>query len=735
MARSRTRTRKTARSHPYGVLSMHVRGYGFVRTAEGEFFVPASKIAGAFDGDVVEIAPLQSLPPKGAKRTHANFAAASGAARSRGSGMHGQGPSETHPDDGGRPVARIVRVIERAHVSLVGRYEAAEPFGVVVPCDPLIPYDIFTLQADRPGIENGVYVRVRISEYPGRHSAATGVIEEVLAASDGESAGIDVIVSRHKLETEFSAQSLVQAREAAVDAQGALSSGYRDLRNRFVFTVDPADARDFDDALSFDPSPEGRPGAWRLGVHIADVSHYVPWGSSVDFDARRRATSVYLVDRVIPMLPHELSNDICSLVPGEARRTMTVDLYLDETARVFDYDIYPALISSNERLTYEEAQELLGASPESPVSRTECSASFGNESPHPEAAGSAERPGGLSAESSKASSARQRLSSRLSVLAAIARLRAEARRRAGGLDFSTAEAKVRLDGDGRPVSVDLRRKTAATQLVEEAMILANETVARHLAGCGFPCVYRVHGKPSLESLNALLPVLQEFPWYSDDIGRRVAAGDAFAMQEVLEASKDRAEGALVSSCVLRSMKRAVYSPENGGHYGLASATYAHFTSPIRRYPDLVVHRMLKAQLFGRPQKFDQEVSALSWIAEHSSEMERTADEAARESQEIKLIEYLERDVGRAFPAVVSGVASAGIWAQLDNTAEGFLPVRVLGDEYFSFDAARHMLIGQDTGRTFRLGQRIPIVVAAADHRTRTLDFKLANGKQRSSTKR
>ena len=524
MARSRAHTRKTSRSHPYGVLSMHVRGYGFVRTAEGEFFVPASKIAGAFDGDVVEVAPMQNGTAKGGKRGRGNRAAPPYAMQSQGlPGSCESGASKGRFENGGRPVARIVRVVERAHVSLVGRYEIAEPFGVVVPCDPLIPYDIFTLQADRPDIENGAYVRVRIAEYPGRHSAATGVIEEVLAASDDESASVDAVVSRRKLETEFSVSSLTQAKEAVVDEQGALSSGYRDLRTRFVFTVDPADARDFDDALSFDPSPGDRPGVWRLGVHIADVSHYVPWNSSVDLDARRRATSVYLVDRVVPMLPHELSNDVCSLVPGKARRTMTVDLYLDEASRVLEYDIYPALIESNARLTYDEAQNLLDEHLRSSSPDVGLLARCGWELPEFPEGASPSCAGSASAKLPEGPGNRQRLVTRLSALSRSAKLRVEARRAAGGLDFATVEAKVSLDRDGRPVSVDLRRKTSATQVVEEAMILANETVARHLSNCGFPVLYRVHEKPSLENLNALLPVFREFSWYSEDIGRRIAA--------------------------------------------------------------------------------------------------------------------------------------------------------------------------------------------------------------------
>lgn len=438
---------------------------------------------------------------------------------------------------------------------------------------------------------------------------------------------------------------------------------------------------------------ERGPGAvrWRLGVHIADVSHYVPWNSSIDLDARRRATSVYLADRVIPMLPEELSGDLCSLKPGEVRRTMTADLYLDDGARLVGYELYPALIRSDARLTYDEAQALL----ERAAGRAD---------------GTAED---------------DALARRLAGLSCLARKRAAAREAAGGLDFATVEAKVRLDAEGHPVGIDLRRKTDATSLVEEAMILANETVARHLRDARFPGIFRVHDKPSPDSLAALVPVFQEFAWFGGIDQNRLVAGDPHVLGQVLEASAGRPEGELVSTLVLRSMKRAVYRPACEPHYGLASAAYTHFTSPIRRYPDLVVHRMLKAQLTRRPERFDQEVAALPWIAEHSSNMERVAEKAARESQELKIVEYMERSVGQAFPAVVSGVTNYGVYVRLENTAEGLVPLKCLGREYFAFDPVLHRLTGEDTGTVYRLGQRLPVVLAAADPRSGRLDFRPA----------
>lgn len=935
MARSRSHTRRAPRSMPRGTLVVHAEGYGFVRTAEGEYFIPSAKLGGAFDGDVVEIAPLSS--------------AASKAHRSS-----GRDAMRT----GGRPAARVVRVVERAHETLIGRYEVADPLGVVIPEDPRIPYDIFTQRSAAPDIPHGALVRVRISTYPSRNTAATGVVEEVLGEADEPRIGVESIIARHKLETRFSDACLEEADGLRLDVEAALSRGYADLRDRCVFTIDPVDARDFDDALSLErldgsddmasagdapASPAdgtaGRSGktraqtgpraldegvlrtpskalrilraglpaslggasgdlgstpassagssiemggpsvpvlsgvgwegagvpVWRLGVHIADVSAYVPWGSAIDLDARNRATSAYLVDRVIPMLPERLSNDLCSLRPDEDRLSMTVDLYLDGKGRVNRYGIYPAVIRSKARLTYDAVQEWLDglgssgiaprpddadapfatdapavtdasnaadapaatvapaaadapaavapAAADAPAAvalaaanvpttsegrspyllrlsgqkraenglemsktpqkldldavncpeslkttsyshvdcpkdgKTTCSSqSDGREEGH-EAAGrppsawesagrspyACEAAGKLPSACEAAPEAPRphgagiprQVADRLAPLSRIGKLRAELRRRAGGIDFPSTEAKVRLDADGRPTGVDLRRKTDATSLVEEAMILANEAVAHRLVAADSPALFRVHERPAADGLAGLIPVLEEFDWFTRIDKTRFALGDPHAVQAALEASRGRSEGELVGSLLLRAMKRADYRPSCEGHYGLASEAYAHFTSPIRRYPDLVVHHMLKALLFGRSELHDQEASALRWLGRHCSEREREADAAARESQELKLIELMESQVGEAFSGVVSGVAPYGLYVRLDNTAEGLLPVRRLGTEYYSLDAELHRLVGQDSGRTWRLGQRVAVVLTLADARRHVLEFRLA----------
>ena len=757
MPRSKNHTRRVARSRPRGIMQLNPEGYGFVRTSEGEFFVPHAKLGGAFDGDLVEVAPLPANASKGRSR------------EGSGGGRYGH-----------KRAARVVSVIERAHEVVVGRFEVAEPFGVVVPLDPHIPYDIFTQLSEAPDVEDGAIVRVRIAQFPSRNSAATGHIEEVIEHVDGLDEGVDAVVARHKFETAFSDAALAEARGASIDEVGALASGYRDLRERFVFTIDPDDARDFDDALSIEQVEDQGRLLWRVGVHIADVSHYVEWGSALDLAARRRATSVYLVDRVIPMIPEELSCGLCSLAPGEVRRSMTVDLYVDEQAQLARYETYPALICSSARLTYGEALEILEGEGEDEAAAGEgvghvpCSDSPARANsplgclaraelraehaprPHsgiedqpvaaeglyratvPENARRAPRAVPQRSEdclsTEYAPHSREQgealIQPRLRQLSRLASLRHVQRERKGGIDFDQPEARVKLDEAGRPQGVELRRKNTATSLVEEMMIWANEVVAEHLSRAKSPCVYRVHEAPDLEGLAQLVPIFEEFPWFEkiDPVG--FFTGSQHALQQAVSASHGRAEGELVSSLVLRSMKRAVYREKNCGHYGLASATYCHFTSPIRRYPDLMVHRMLKAELFGRPEKFDQMTTNLGWICEHSSGMEREADDAQRESEELKLAEYLQQFVGQSFSAIVSGVSQGGLYARLENTAEGFIPVRTLGDDYFSFDAARYTLTGEETGARFRLGQRIAVVLFAVDPRVPQIDLRLAQGSKR-----
>lgn len=676
MPRSRSRrksTRRTSRAYPRGVLKLSGAGYGFVQTSEGEFFIPASKTADAFDGDLVEVS-----------RTSASRSATSFVASAE------------------RPTARVVRVIGRAHEDVVGRYCIAEPFGIVVPEDPRIKHDIFTMRREAPHVQDGDIVRVRMTVYPSRREPAQGVVEEILGHEGDVGVDVDLIVVRHKLETSFSEETLAEVAGAEVDAPRALSGDeYRDYTDRVVFTIDPNDAKDFDDALSLDEVG----GLTRLGVHIADVSHYVPWNSSVDQEARRRATSVYLVDRVIPMLPEKLSNDVCSLRPNEERRAVSVDMFFDEAGDIVRTEISPSVIKSCARLTYGQVQECLDA------------LSAGDD---------------LTAYESIAVSAGDRtpeVMERIPKLDAVAKSLHRARVRRGGMDFESVEAKVKLDPSGHPLEVELRTKNDATSLVEEAMIAANEAVARFLRDKGQAAIYRTHEAPAPADLKELKPVLQEFGYDKRVSLSSFATGNPFAIQKILEHARGRIEEFLVSSLIVRSMKRAIYMDACERHFGLASDAYLHFTSPIRRYPDLVAHRMVKVALFGRRGTTSAEEAALGRIAKHASKAERTADEAARESQELKLYELLEQRIGEEDEGLISGVMASGFFVRLKDTSEGFVSLRDAG-EYFILDAARRVLTGSDSGVVYRLGMRVRVRIDSVYPHARKADFKLLERKRR-----
>jgi ribonuclease R len=404
------------------------------------------------------------------------------------------------------------------------------------------------------------------------------------------------------------------------------------------------------------------------------------------------------------MLPEALSNEICSLKPGVDRLSMTVDVYFTEKLSFVAYEIYPAVIRSNLRLTYAEALALLDGTA---LKHYVCG----------------------SVDSNAVDMAKPRLQMALQISKACAAKRAST----GGIDFDTVEAKVELNAEGAPVGINIRRRTDATALIEEAMILANEIVATHLLMHDLPCAFRNHERPQSDTVAGLVAVFGEFGWFSNDLAADLLVCKPFAFQEIIARAKGRPEEQLVTSLVLRSMMRAAYSPENLGHFGLGLSAYCHFTSPIRRYPDLCVHRELKRQLSGKHAISKRIQNELKFACEHSSKMERVAEAASRQSQELMIAEYMQQFVGQSFSGVISGTTSSGVYVALENTAEGFLPIKALGSEYFIFDYKKHQLRGSDTGKTFRLGQRVAVVLESVDTQASSLEFSLA--KQKTKRKR
>jgi len=590
--------------------------------------------------------------------------------------------------EGGQSRAYVRSVLERATTSFLGRYERLDPLGAVTPLDARIKRDFFVLPKDtspeRLGVSDGDVVSVRILEYPTRKSAGVVTIDRRIGSATELDLNVETVIASHGLRIDFPDAALAEAAALVLDVDAALAADVnrRDLRDVCCCTVDPTDARDFDDAVGARRTDDG---GFEVDVHIADVSHYVRWDSSIDNEAKLRTCSVYLVDRVLPMLPERLCNDLCSLRPGEDRLCVSVRMRLDAAGNVVAAEAMESAINSSARLDYGTVDRLLA--------------------------------GEVTAGELPCVRRNDEVAASLALLDEVAVLRQGLRRERGAVDFETVESKVALDEDGRPTGVTVRRKTHATSLIEEAMLLANEAVAKLLADADVASAYRVHEQPSPDDLKLVAPVLAEFDLVRADETAALVAGDPKALQAVLARARTARGGLMASALLLRAQKRAVYAPANEGHYALGAPAYCHFTSPIRRYPDVIVHRTLKERLgvAGFADECKRQAADLDQLCRTCSEQERVADKADRESQAVKMAELFQSKIGEKFSGVVCGVERYGLFVMLDETcAEGMVPVRALGDEWFAYDAERLMLTGEETGTVYHLGKQVAVEVTAAD---------------------
>ena len=638
-----------------GRLAVTQKGDGFVAPDRGgqDIFVPGLSLESAMDGDQV-VVRVEGRPR------------------------------------GRSPVGRVIKVLDRAHETVVGTFRRSRSFGVVHPRNRRISGEILVAQGDEGKAEEGDVVVARITTFGSGKMASMGRIETVLGKS-GE-AGVDVlsVIHDHGLPSAFPDHVVSAAREAVAHRRTKPGDHRTDRRDLLVFTIDPADAKDHDDALSVRALGDD---SWEVGIHIADVSHFVRPGDAVDLEAFKRGTSVYLVDRVIPMLPHELSTDACSLLPDADRFAVSVFAVVDSAGRIRDARFERTEIRSRHKLSYEEAQAVL-----------DNEMSFDPETDEA-----------------------------LRTLAALGKPLRERRKERGSLDFDLPEGRVVLGKGGKPVSILQVERLESHRLVEAFMLLANEIVAREAARKGLAILYRVHEPPPLDKMRELRTFLGR-------LGHSVPKGKISPkdLQAVLTRAQGRPEGKLISMVILRSMSRARYSVKNLGHYGLASDGYSHFTSPIRRYPDLWLHRVLTHTLIeGRAVPDEWKGPSLEEKAERCSVRERVAQDAERESVDLKKVEYMERHLGDDFFGTVSGVTSFGIFVLLDDVfVEGLVHVNSMTDDYYIFRQDRYLLVGERSHRTFRLGDRLEIRVARVDKEELFIDFVLVDsGKTSIRTKK
>ena len=628
-----------------GRLSVTSKGDGFVAPDAGgqEVFVPGLSLESAMDGDQV-VTRVEGRPR------------------------------------GRSPVGRVIKVLERAHQTLVGVYQSTRSFGVVHPQNRRIHREVLVVQGEENGATDGDVVVVRITTFGSGKMNPTGTVETVLGKTGDPGVDVLAVIHGHGLPIAFPPEVERYADDAVARRRSEPGELRIDRTDVHAFTIDPADAKDHDDALSVRRLGKG---AFEVGIHIADVSHFVQSGDPVDLEALRRATSVYLVDRVIPMLPHALSTDACSLLPNVERFAISVFATLDGSGAVGDSRVERTRIRSRHKLSYEEAQAVLDGA-------------LSIDPPTDEA---------------------------LADLAGLAKALRALREERGALDFDLPEALVVLGESGQPVDIRRMARLESHRLIEDFMLLANEIMARRAEGTALPVLYRVHEAPSRDKMLALKAFL-------DRLGLRTSKGAVGPkeLQALLQKVHGSPEGQLVCTVVLRAMSRARYDPANLGHFGLAATHYTHFTSPIRRYPDLWLHRVItRALIEGRPVPEEWDGEELEGKAVLCSTRERVAEAAERESVDLKKAEYMERHLGDEFIGTISGVTSFGLFVLLDEVfVEGLVHVNSMMDDYYAFQEDSYRLVGERTRRTFRLGDRLAVRVARVDKMERHIDFVLVD---------
>nr|WP_278679830.1 ribonuclease R [Clostridium paraputrificum] len=633
-----------------GKLQAHAKGFGFlIPEVEGEkdVFIPSSFINGAMNGDRI-LVQITREDKNGKKRE-----------------------------------GEVIQILERANTKIIGVYEDSKNFGFVIAEDTRISQDIFISKKDRNGAKDGDVVVVEITKWPEKRRSPEGVVKEVLGQKGDKGLDILTIIKKYGLPEEFPPK--VQAFTAGIDEEIPLKEYKRrkDLRDVRMVTIDGEDAKDLDDAVSIERLDNGR---YRLGVHIADVSHYVREKNPLDKEALKRGTSVYLIDRVIPMLPKKLSNGICSLNPKVDRLTLSCIMVIDGSGKVLDHEIVESVIRTNERMTYTDVTKILKDNDPELSKRYDY------------------------------------LLDDFKAMEELCNILYKKRTKRGAIDFEFEESKIILNEFGKPIDIKPYEREIANRIIEEFMLVCNETVAEHMFWSHLPFVYRIHEDPDEEKLEKF----REFIYNLGYIVKWNGEVKPRNLQEILEKVRGKKEETVVSTLLLRSMMRAKYSPECVGHFGLAAKYYCHFTSPIRRYPDLQIHRIIKEFINGKidDDRSKKLTALVDYAARQSSETENIATEAEREVDDLKKAEYMLDRIGEEFEGIVSSVTSFGMFVELPNTIEGLIHITALDDDYYIYDENHLCLMGERSKKIYRLGDFVKVRCSKVDIPNREIYFDM-----------
>lgn len=645
--------------HLIGMFQANARGFGFVilEGEEGDVFISEENMNGAFQGDQVEIVITKESENK-------------------------------TPSDGKRREGKVVKILSHGTTKVIGLYERGKNFGFVRPDNQRVLNDIYIPSGKEKGAMTGHKVVVEMISYGGENMKPEGKVIEIIGHINDPGTDIMSIVKGYDLPIEFPERVMNQAERVAKDVSEADMAGRMDLRAWQMVTIDGEDAKDLDDAISL--TKEGQ--NYQLGVHIADVTNYVQEKSALNREALERGTSVYLVDRVIPMLPHTLSNGICSLNAGEDRLALSCIMTINADGEIVNHEIAETVICVDERMSYTSVSRILEEHDQTEIDRYEKFVP---------------------------------MFERMEELSKILR---EKRRQRGSIDFDFPETKMILNEKGKPVDIKPYDRNVATKIIEDFMLMANETVAEEYFWRELPFLYRTHEQPDEEKIKKLGTFINNF-------GYHIHVGNSDVKPKELQKLLGKVEGTpeetLISRLALRSMKQAKYTPENTGHFGLAAKYYTHFTSPIRRYPDLQIHRIIKENLRGRmnEDRVEHYAKILPQVAMQTSERERRAEEAERETIKLKKVEYMQEHVGEEFEGVISGITKWGAYVELENTIEGLVHVMNMRDDHYEYWEDQYELVGTRTRNVYKLGQKVHVRVLGVDRIQRTIDFEFCEDMQ------